>query len=254
MARNRRGFTLIELLTVIALVSILMALLMPAVQQARDVARSADSKNRLRQIALAVHSYAEVHGGIMPFHVGEGDMLDKAESGMYGLLPFCENNAVMFRSPGDVGSRESSVPFWETFGSSYKLEGRAFSSPFLPARTVQEWDKKKEQWVTKKKDAKREVVRTINQHLTGMDIKKLMEGKELKPEDTMGMTHIQLARDFSEPWKIETSSAPLRGLFTPVPYHATHINVVFVDGHCQAIASKTAWELARGKQPGTGDD
>ncbi len=92
---NRRtAFTLIELLVVIAIIAILIALLLPAVQQSREAARRTQCKNNLKQIGLALMNYQSTYSKFPPsFCVGEG--LGGQWSIHARILPFVEQNGLL---------------------------------------------------------------------------------------------------------------------------------------------------------------
>ena len=94
---RRRGFTLVELLVVIAIIGILIALLLPAVQAAREAARRMMCANHLKQLALGALNY-ESSNKNFPICISHLDVDTKAEwngiSWMVGILPFIEQQQV----------------------------------------------------------------------------------------------------------------------------------------------------------------
>ncbi|ADB15747.1 protein of unknown function DUF1559 [Pirellula staleyi DSM 6068] len=76
---QRRGFTLVELLVVIAIIGVLVALLLPAVQAAREAARRMDCTNKVKQWSLASHNFADTNSGFLP--IGGMNSLGTVENG-----------------------------------------------------------------------------------------------------------------------------------------------------------------------------
>jgi prepilin-type N-terminal cleavage/methylation domain-containing protein len=117
--RNQRrcfGFTLIELLVVVAIIGTLVALLLPAVQAAREQARRVACQNNLKQIGLALAQYANRHGAFPPGYVSVWDSLRGTELGPgWGwasmILPELEqqalSNNIKFESPMHLSAQST---------------------------------------------------------------------------------------------------------------------------------------------------
>ncbi|EAQ82252.1 DUF1559 domain-containing protein [Blastopirellula marina] len=111
--KKKSGFTLVELLVVIAIIGVLIALLLPAVQQAREAARRMSCTNQLKQVGLALHNYHDTYGAL-PARAG-GTLTNYSRlSPWIGLLPFLEQSALY----GQISS-----PYTNASGNSFPAFG-----------------------------------------------------------------------------------------------------------------------------------
>jgi prepilin-type N-terminal cleavage/methylation domain-containing protein len=119
--KKRRGFTLIELLAVIAIIGLLVALLLPAVQNARESARRTQCGNNLRQIGIAMHAYASGNADRFPPGSPIRTGLGEVYHGFFShLLPFIDQQAVWAQcrvdqpnpqlNPQDDSARYTPIP------------------------------------------------------------------------------------------------------------------------------------------------
>jgi len=143
--RHSTGFTLVELLVVIAIIGILIALLLPAVQSARESARRAHCTNNLKQIGLAVLEYLEAKKCFPPGGITEGPCCGTKSrvSWTISILPFLDQQALYNRYDMDAYNEDPENAFVrESLLSVYvcpsELEARELDRPESgPGRNLQ---------------------------------------------------------------------------------------------------------------------
>ena len=129
---NRRAFTLVELLVVIAIIGILIALLLPAVQAAREAARRMQCSNNVKQWGLGLHNYLSANGSFPPggfqYMPNDSGMRPGGWSFIYLTLDYLEQSAV--EEIGDPNLGHEYVP----------LREKKFPLLFCPTRGPEGWD------------------------------------------------------------------------------------------------------------------
>lgn len=131
--QKRSGFTLIELLVVIAIIAVLVSLLLPAVQQAREAARRTQCKNNLKQFGLAMHNF---HDAMLAFPQGDrartaGDgFCYIEETAMISLLPYFDQANL-----SNLAQTTNSVKEWYCLVQDSEMEKTPLAMAICPSAT-----------------------------------------------------------------------------------------------------------------------
>jgi prepilin-type N-terminal cleavage/methylation domain-containing protein/prepilin-type processing-associated H-X9-DG protein len=206
---KRSGFTLIELLVVIAVIAILAALLMPAIQSAKQRARTAYCANNLRQLLLAYEEYRTANDGWAPY--SERWYGSKAERPYYRQLHEYADDASLFWCPvADPATQwDPTEKLWETTMVSYGANN----------------------WGWGDNDLQGCLSVVYSDPDTHTDMRDVVNGAELivfGDGTPMGSWDASLDPSAGEPWPFEK----------PSDRHTGQCNIAFFDGHTNRYLQK----------------
>ncbi len=121
--RSRKGFTLVELLVVIAIIGILVSLLLPAVQAAREAARRTQCVNNLKQFGLAIHNFHDTNRKFPPGNLGDPNKVTLYGGSLQqytGMIPYI-------------------LPFMELKNLQDNIEKEVITTDFIPTGSPSAW-------------------------------------------------------------------------------------------------------------------
>ena len=122
--RSKKGFTLVELLVVIAIIGILVALLLPAIQAAREAARRTQCVNNVKQIGIAVQNYHDTRRHLPPMRVADGNLTFMAL-----ILDYMEESAVRGLWDKNIGT------YGCFYDQSYEARTATVDAYFCPSQS-----------------------------------------------------------------------------------------------------------------------
>ena len=130
--RRSIAFTLVELLVVVAIIGMMVALLLPAVNSARNAARRTQCQNNLRQVGLSIEMYLDTHGGEFP-DISVIPGIGSAPTVLEVFGPYMEENQATLACPSDTAyyrrdrTDDPHLSFYDKFGQSYEYRARSLA-------------------------------------------------------------------------------------------------------------------------------
>jgi prepilin-type N-terminal cleavage/methylation domain-containing protein/prepilin-type processing-associated H-X9-DG protein len=207
--RAQPGFSLVELLAVIAITGVLVALLLPAIQQSRAVSRRAQCQSNLRQWAIAVQTHADVHDGVLPRR-GQGvqpvHQLTRPTDWFNALPSFMEDRPYSELSQLGLAPKAGDQSVW-VCPEAQEIDPSAYPSYSIEPKNFFSYG--------------------MNMALSVWDQAKPDALRKLGPTHTM-----VFMADAPGPW---CATLPSKQPYSPAPRHQGTVNIAFMDGHVDSF-------------------